>query len=1125
MSPSEPATKRRNRLSLSCNYCKKRKVKCDRGRPCTSCVKYHVPELCEYPIFSDNFKGSTELDEVPQSPGMGKTPTFTIQNLNEFDRIKPGDNSRYMTPLDQTMKPYTPGRDPSPGSTSGKSASPEQPSSQPNPLNELDYLKDRIKYLEHKFSGPGPNGKETGGEENNLSVNQAQPKYQIPPNNYRPRNSFDALSAGYSRHGSFSFSVASPMLRLPAMTPTNGNQNPNPDIQLSPLNWNNSSNGITDYTNSAINLDTSLTRDLTRGKINVEIKAKVVGINRFDNPDSVMDFYAGYNPQLYKDETRRIIFGIYAWLTFLLKDEALRTIYDYLQNSLQQNLYSTNCVIQQGANLKPSDLQSAELPVLKYDTLDQTNENEQRFRDKASKYEAFTDNKPYAELSNEKSPCIRSKLNEGALSLGLYVYEGDISKELEVADQVVKILPCKRVIWLLINKFFTHVYPYMPFFDETSFKLEIARIIGPEDYVEAMVEKLNVEKRLDFAYVGIMLLMLRFAYLSLFSNRKQVNEYNLKGSDPDPKMQELKFLLSNPISIQVVDMAQLCANQFDILKKSSIVVLQLVYALRLYTMFGPEKGDGADGGASQITNGMIIQIAFSMGINREPERFYSDDQSDGKTNNLIRKLWFFMVITDLIQGYQYGNPLAIDDRNFDVRLPFYKKGNENIEDVQMEKDVISSFAYFEKYYTKLKGLLDTTTRASEPCKIKELVDKLSDFEEFVYSIFGNIQDYMSPFSQGLYKYPFIKTMKCKNFINLNGFIISILAHLQSHFERAGNVKLSMYYLKKVIILGTMHFLPYYNDLIGNNHINFGESADLILNPTVIAFMHKTHQFNMAVFVKTNAAIHALRNSGTHEKDMKNNYSYQVKFYKYCKLSKVLEKVTKYSITSVSRLSDRYYYAWRITKAHSFIFHVITKSRIYESCDFKRVSEGFLKIPLEDIDDLILLYDTTLKQVNEGKATEADIEIKMNGTSTKKNPSPPKTQADTPNTNPTPESTTKPATNGNSVTNDWRGANGPAPNGPTSNFTGGITPNSTIHWPSMGNEAEYTPHSTSSSDNDYHEMVNNKDVDNLWLQLIGESGGELRNDPTSITFEGNYNALESNDIYNDLFKIPDSFSPF
>ena len=248
----------------------------------------------------------------------------------------------------------------------------------------------------------------------------------------------------------------------------------------------------------------------------------------------------------------------------------------------------------------------------------------------------------------------------------------------------------------------------MPIIDETEFKTEITRILGPEEYNETAVE-VSVEKRLDFAYLGIMLVILRLTYLSLFLNRNCQNEKNLHTTDPSKEAQELKYLLSNPINITLVNMAQECLEQFDLMRRTNFAVLQCAFMLKLYRMFAPEDGDGADAGDSQTYNAMLIQMAYSMGINREPVRnSYDDHQDDLKTNNIQRKIWNFLVISDIAQAYQYGNPLNIEKKYYDTSLPFHIPGNENIKDVELEKHVIGIFSYFEICYDKLYEILDST---------------------------------------------------------------------------------------------------------------------------------------------------------------------------------------------------------------------------------------------------------------------------------------------------------------------------------------------------------------------------------------------------------------------------------
>lgn len=56
-SPVDKATKKtRNRVPTSCDHCRKRKLKCDRQKPCSNCVKSQTEDLCKY-AFSSKSSG------------------------------------------------------------------------------------------------------------------------------------------------------------------------------------------------------------------------------------------------------------------------------------------------------------------------------------------------------------------------------------------------------------------------------------------------------------------------------------------------------------------------------------------------------------------------------------------------------------------------------------------------------------------------------------------------------------------------------------------------------------------------------------------------------------------------------------------------------------------------------------------------------------------------------------------------------------------------------------------------------------------------------------------------------------------------------------------------------------
>lgn len=160
-------SKKRNRLTLSCNYCKKRKVKCDRGQPCSSCVKYNVPGLCEYNGFVNG-----------ENQHIGEIPPFTIQSSNGYKKSKLNLNSEI---------------------TKGQAAH----NSDTTVYSELEMLKDKIRQIEasitvSSLSQQSPNFSPpttdpsllnaTVNNNNSVSRTQNSP-IQLPPLTWTPSTS------------------------------------------------------------------------------------------------------------------------------------------------------------------------------------------------------------------------------------------------------------------------------------------------------------------------------------------------------------------------------------------------------------------------------------------------------------------------------------------------------------------------------------------------------------------------------------------------------------------------------------------------------------------------------------------------------------------------------------------------------------------------------------------------------------------------------------------------------------------------------------------------------------------------------------------------------------------------
>lgn len=68
-------TKKRNRLSLNCFNCKRKKIKCNRQQPCLSCIKSNLESKCEY-----------QQQKWLATPNNENNGIFQIQRLND-DKI------------------------------------------------------------------------------------------------------------------------------------------------------------------------------------------------------------------------------------------------------------------------------------------------------------------------------------------------------------------------------------------------------------------------------------------------------------------------------------------------------------------------------------------------------------------------------------------------------------------------------------------------------------------------------------------------------------------------------------------------------------------------------------------------------------------------------------------------------------------------------------------------------------------------------------------------------------------------------------------------------------------------------------------------------------------------------
>lgn len=873
--------KKRKRPSYVCTNCKKKKIRCDKDLPCGQCVRAECASSCVFEVSENN---RIEKKSPPSMPYM-----VSAKRPLEFKKSEKV-------------------------SRNGNQNQEEEATS------ELAMLKNKIREIEQKLQNNEENTQQplphirdrnvyipvqTNGNRSNFS------SVQLPLNFKRDSMSIPSITSSEPR---FPFDMSNGTSSSPSSFQLPGIFGKDPLVQLPPLKSNAHSSASTSSSHSTS--ATSLLGSPKNQSVSsnspisepcyVDVHA-LTGKNPYRNHNDVINFYANYTSIHEKDSLRRINFGPFAWATLMRRDLGLSILWDYIVETNDKNAASHNTAVFSSNKAINSYVNSS------------GNNPDMAFEKRALEADGYDDLLSYER--RKQMIAKKSKINQNTLPLGLTFYDGNLDRELQLIDKIKIILPKKKVIWLLVRRFFTKLYPYLPYVDEVYFKTAISIIIGEFSLENEPITNLRVEKRLDLAHVGILLIMLRLSYLSLFSNKNSINERNLNSEAPCAD-KEVQYLLSNPINFETIDVAQLCLDQFQLLRRANVTVFQLAMFMRIYHTYAPEDGDGADGGDSQVMTSMLIQMGYSLGFHREPTKF-KDACNDRKINHLARKIWLYLVVSDIYQAQSFGNPLNIDPNSFDTKVPWYEAGSENIVDTNRDKLVTASFFHCASGTFALREILDRVLDVKNGVNMAELCKLLSNHELSMVETFGTLEECLKP--EQIPGAESTLNMKVKFYLSLKAFYISIYFHLY-HFYEHRDIELCYFYVKKLILIAIGDIMPNYYALLGENESVFA----LVVNPTLELVIHRTIEILLACIVRVNFNIHNAKDNADHDKNMQVDKAYRHAFNTMCRLSSAMTRCAEVAISAILKISNRYYYAWRITKSQTYLLKAVTSIGFYSS---------------------------------------------------------------------------------------------------------------------------------------------------------------------------------------------------
>lgn len=602
-----------------------------------------------------------------------------------------------------------------------------------------------------------------------------------------------------------------------------------------------------------------------------------------------VNLYQLYDPVLYEGRIRKYSPPM-TWLSFFHCDKFMRITRKVTFNdlSLDNKLLFFNQLADAGC-----DHQLEKMFIIKY-------HDDEGYEDFKALNDVFDD-----ELSNNRKIILLNSISfqDSFSDKKLQNFE-----KFNLISKIHFILPKYEVIDLLVNRFFKIIYPFIPIVDENDFRNNIERILA---------HKLKIKEKIDLTYIGILLIMLRLSYLSIFSLVK----------DQDNELYEtpenLAIIKQNPIKLDAIEVAQECSKYFNLLSYNDLRILQLGLFLRNYEIFGPEYGLGAKSNETYSFDIVLNRLANNLGLFNE----FNFSNDNAKLANLKRKISVYIYSNNsIVSGVVSSNFIS---HSINIKLPPYDINNSNNRSPEVENATIKLL----NICLGGKRIVKTCNEFFEKFNFNDTTNKKNQFNHLINTILvEDVKDLQHNSRYKVISNTFILQFK----VTVQVLNLSVLFHIFNGIQEPAIRttfldRLIFYIFKKTIPIITIIFRKK-NDLKNVN--------DLIYIPNLLHLLHRIFIILLSLMIR----LKLLNIKLVTENKMDQFYRLNLQLIDLINLS--FTKLLKV----IYNLSNRYYYAWRTFKIQNYFLRCINlldlpsifESELHNDDDYFGVNEQLLE---------------------------------------------------------------------------------------------------------------------------------------------------------------------------------------
>lgn len=439
-------------------------------------------------------------------------------------------------------------------------------------------------------------------------------------------------------------------------------------------------------------------------------------------------------------------------------------------------------------------------------------------REHVAQTQRVDDDKP-RDITPDPATPVASGLPQAAFSIGPYdVPAGDTTA---LAPALRSVLPHRKHVWMLVDRFFAAVYAHFPVLDEHEFRSAVERVCGARALVEEPVVVGDVAHA-DVATWGMLLVVLRLAHLSVFTVTGKLKQKCFFTPPAD-----MAYMAAAPVTRDTVQVALACLAHRDLVRETLVEVIQLTALLRLHVMVDPSFA--SPDVKNHSFTAVLSLLALCRWLNREPATMFTPDTLTPRRAQLLRKVWYVVLDLDYSFAAHTGNAPMIARHSYDVRPPVYAAAVLNLADTHMDAAVCRTLCEFEDTRVLLDDTLALAGNVSRPVKVAAVKAVLARLWAKLALL--ELDSTTLPLN-GVDAYT--RTVRNQQYLQLLFVVMAVLTHLYYHYVRRGAFDRAKQERVSLLRLMCTLLLPHACQFLKEDEIPVGGTFDLF---TGMYFLH------------------------------------------------------------------------------------------------------------------------------------------------------------------------------------------------------------------------------------------------------------------------------------------------